>query len=40
MNYAIIDGTTVKSTGTIKELFPNTSFTTTGPNADFLKDNK
>ena len=39
MNYAIIDGTTVKSTGTIKQLFPNTSFTTTGPNADFLKDN-
>ena len=39
MNYAIIDGTTVKSTGTIQQLFPNTSFSTTGPNADFLTAN-
>jgi hypothetical protein len=39
MNYAIIDGTTVKSTGTIQQLFPNTSFTTAGPNADFLTAN-
>jgi len=39
MNYAIIDGTTVKNTGTIKQLFPNTSFTTAGPNADFLTAN-
>ena len=39
MNYAIIDGTTVKSTGTIKQLFPNTSFTAAGPNADFLSAN-
>jgi len=39
MNYAIIDGTTVKSTGTIKQLFPNTSFTAAGPNADFLTAN-
>ena len=26
MNYAIIDGTTVKNTGTLQQLFPNTSF--------------
>ena len=39
MNYAIIDGTTVKSTGTIQQLFPNTSFPTTGPDASFLTDN-
>ena len=39
MNYAIIDGTTVKSTGTIKQLFPNTSFTVAGPNANFLTSN-
>tara|TARA_R100001460_G_scaffold29336_1_gene58348 strand:- start:619 stop:1053 length:435 start_codon:yes stop_codon:yes gene_type:complete len=39
MKYAIIDGTTVKSTGTLKELFPNTSFTTAGPNTDFLTAN-
>ena len=44
MKYAIIEsiggGTpTVKSTGSIKELFPNTSFTATGPNADFLTEN-
>ena len=39
MNYAIIDGTTVKNTGTIQQLFPNTSFTTAGPNADFLTAN-
>ena len=39
MKYAITDGTTIKSTGTLKELFPNTSFTTTGPNSDFLTAN-
>ena len=39
MKYAIIDGATVKSTGTIQELFPNTSFTVAGPNADFLTAN-
>ena len=39
MNYAIIDGTTVKSTGTIQQLFPNTSFSAAGPNADFLTAN-
>ena len=39
MNYAIIDGTTVKSTGTIQQLFPNTSFSIAGPNADFLTAN-
>ena len=39
MKYAIIDGTTVKSTGTIQQLFPNTSFTVDGPNTDFLTEN-
>ena len=39
MNYAIIDGTTVKSTGTIQQLFPNTSFPATGPNPSFLTEN-
>tara|TARA_R100000988_G_scaffold102647_2_gene78861 strand:+ start:264 stop:698 length:435 start_codon:yes stop_codon:yes gene_type:complete len=39
MNYAIIDGTTVKSTGSIQKLFPNTSFSAAGPNADFLTAN-
>ncbi len=39
MNYAIIDGTTVKSTGTIQQLFPNTSFSINGPNTDFLTAN-
>ena len=39
MNYAIIDGTTVKSTGTIQQLFPNTSFSANGINADFLSAN-
>lgn len=39
MKYAIIDGATVKNTGTIQQLFPNTSFTVAGPNADFLTAN-
>jgi len=39
MKYAIIDGTTVKSTGTIQQLFPNTSFTADGPPSDFLTAN-
>ena len=39
MTYAILDGTTVKSTGSIKKLFPNTSFTAARPNADFLTAN-
>ena len=39
MNYAITDGTTVKNTGTIQKLFPNTSFSAAGPNADFLTEN-
>lgn len=39
MNYAIIDGSTVKSTGTLQELFPDTSFAVAGPNADFLTAN-
>tara|TARA_A100001035_G_scaffold253029_1_gene225923 strand:- start:1450 stop:1884 length:435 start_codon:yes stop_codon:yes gene_type:complete len=39
MNYAIIDGTTVKSTGTIQKLFPSTIFPATGPSTDFLTAN-
>ena len=39
MKYAILDGTTVKNTGTIQKLFPNTSFSIAGPNADFLTAN-
>ena len=37
--YATIDGSSVKNTGTIQQLFPNTSFTTAGPNSDFLTAN-
>lgn len=39
MNYAIIDGTTVTSTGTINKLFPNTSFPVIGVTTDFLTQN-
>ena len=39
MKYAILDGTTVKNTGTIQQLFPNTSFSIAGVNADFLTAN-
>ena len=39
MKYAILDDTTVKNTGTIQQLFPNTSFSIAGPNADFLTEN-
>lgn len=39
MKYAILDGTTVKKTGTIQQLFPNTSFSGSGPNASFIADN-
>ena len=39
MNYAILDGTTVKQTGSIKTLFPNTSFPKSGPNSQFIADN-
>ena len=39
MKYAIVDGTTVKSSGTIYELFPQTSFPKSGPNASFISDN-
>lgn len=39
MNYAIIDGTTVKSIGTIQQLFPNTSFPISGVTTDFLTEN-
>ena len=39
MNYAILDGTTIKSTGTIQQLFPNTCFPENGVNATFLSEN-
>lgn len=39
MKYAIIDGTTVNNTGTIQELFPNTSFPKAGPDETFLTEN-
>ena len=39
MKYAIVDGTSVTKTGTIFELFPNTSFSKSGPNATFISDN-
>tara|TARA_Y100001972_G_C7574251_1_gene288195 strand:- start:119 stop:553 length:435 start_codon:yes stop_codon:yes gene_type:complete len=39
MKYAIIDGTTIKNTGTIQQLFPNTSFSGSGPNSSFIADN-
>lgn len=39
MKYAILDGTTVKDTGTIQQLFPNTSFPNSVPNASFIADN-
>ena len=39
MKYAIVDGTTVTKTGTIRELFPNTSFPKSGPPASFISDN-
>ncbi len=39
MKYAIVDGTTVTKTGTIYELFPNTSFPKSGPPASFISDN-
>tara|TARA_Y100001972_G_C7590331_1_gene295927 strand:- start:377 stop:811 length:435 start_codon:yes stop_codon:yes gene_type:complete len=39
MKYAVLDGTTVKNTGTIQQLFPNTSFSGSGPNASFIADN-
>tara|TARA_A100001388_G_scaffold28204_1_gene18187 strand:+ start:1529 stop:1981 length:453 start_codon:yes stop_codon:yes gene_type:complete len=44
MEYAIIENTAggtpiVKSTGSIQELFPNTSFTASGPNTNFLAEN-
>ena len=39
MNYAISDGTASGyKIGSIKKLFPNVSFTTSGPNAQFLTD--
>jgi len=37
--YAIINHTTVTKTGTLKQLFPNTCFSTNGPNTEFLLDN-
>ena len=39
MTYAIIDGTTVKSTGTIQQLFPNTCFPSSGVPTSFLTEN-
>ena len=39
MKYAIVDGTTVTKTGTIYELFPNTSFPKSGPPSSFISDN-
>ena len=39
MKYAIVDGTSVTKTGTIFELFPNTSFSKAGPNATFISNN-
>tara|TARA_B000000532_G_scaffold85958_1_gene68954 strand:- start:27 stop:464 length:438 start_codon:yes stop_codon:yes gene_type:complete len=39
MNYAISDGTASGyKIGSIKKLFPNVSFTTSGPNTQFLTD--
>tara|TARA_R100000773_G_scaffold14769_2_gene13491 strand:+ start:3417 stop:3851 length:435 start_codon:yes stop_codon:yes gene_type:complete len=39
MNYAILDGTSIKSTGTIQQLFPNTCFSENGVNTTFLSEN-
>ena len=39
MTYAILDGTTVKNTGTIQQLFPNTCFPDTGVTTSFLTEN-
>jgi len=39
MKYAIVDGTTVTKTGTIFELFPNVSFSKSGPSASFISEN-
>jgi hypothetical protein len=39
MNYAIIDGSTVTKTGTLKTLFPNTSFSRAGVTDSFLSTN-
>ena len=39
MKYAIVDGTTITKTGTIFELFPNTSFSKAGVSASFVSEN-
>tara|TARA_R100000742_G_C4274438_1_gene94411 strand:+ start:310 stop:753 length:444 start_codon:yes stop_codon:yes gene_type:complete len=39
MRIAIIEGSTIKSIGTHKELFPNTSFPSSGISSSFLLDN-
>tara|TARA_R100000329_G_scaffold150723_1_gene144431 strand:- start:2702 stop:3136 length:435 start_codon:yes stop_codon:yes gene_type:complete len=39
MLYAILDGTTVKSSGTLQSLFPNTSFPLGVPPTSFLTEN-
>jgi protein-tyrosine phosphatase len=39
MYYAILDGETVDRSGTLKTLFPNSSFPLSGPNEDFKEEN-
>jgi len=39
MYYAILDGKTVNRSGTLKTLFPNSSFPLSGPNEDFKEEN-
>lgn len=39
MYYAILDGETVKRSGTLNTLFPNASFPLSGPNEDFKEEN-
>ena len=39
MYYAILDGKTVKRSGTLNTLFPNASFPLSGPNEDFKEEN-
>ena len=39
MYYAILDGETVKRSGTLNTLFPNSSFPLSGPNEEFKEEN-
>ena len=39
MYYAILDGETVKRSGTLNTLFPNASFPLSGPNDEFKEEN-